>query len=82
MSVKSMRISEFIEKSNAAQSAEEAFDLFAKAVGEYGYDRVLFGAATPAAQAALAKDDLKVAVALKVPRGLVQALLREALRRN
>jgi LuxR family quorum-sensing system transcriptional regulator CciR len=62
-----MRISEFIEKSNAAQSPEEVFDLFAKAVGEYGYDRVLFGAATPAAQAALAKDDLKVAVALKVP---------------
>lgn len=48
-----MRVSEYIENTNAAQSPEEVFALFRCAVGGFGYDTVAFAAVTPAAQAAV-----------------------------
>ncbi len=62
-----MRISDFIERSNAAESSEDVFDLFGQAVSQFGYNRVAFGAVTPAAQEVLALGDLKPAIALNYP---------------
>jgi len=62
-----MRISDFIERSNAAESPDDVFDLFGQAVSEFGYSRVAFGAVTPAAQEMLALGNLKPAVALNYP---------------
>lgn len=66
-----MRISDFIERSNAAGSPEDVFDLFGQAVSQFGYSRVAFGAVTPAAQEALALGNLKPAVALNYPEDWV-----------
>ena len=37
-----MEILEYIERSNAAQSRDEALVLFRQAVGQYGFDRVMY----------------------------------------
>ena len=62
-----MRIAEFIEKSNAAETPEDIFSLFCSAVAEFGYDRVAFAAVTLAAQEALAKGNLRPVVANNYP---------------
>ncbi|OHC73970.1 MAG: hypothetical protein A3G18_10540 [Rhodospirillales bacterium RIFCSPLOWO2_12_FULL_58_28] len=41
-----MRISEFIDSTNAAKSAEEVFHLYEKAVAYYGFDRIMYSALT------------------------------------
>jgi DNA-binding CsgD family transcriptional regulator len=43
----------YIEESNRAPSPEQVFDLFRRAVGSFGYDKVAFAAVTPAAQTAV-----------------------------
>jgi len=48
-----VRVSDYIEKSNAAQSPREAFDLFRQAVDSFGYENIAFAAVTPAAQQAV-----------------------------
>ena len=48
-----VRVSEYIERTNAAQSPDEVFALFRRAVAGFGYDNVAFAAVTPAAQAAV-----------------------------
>jgi len=40
-------ISEFIEKSNAAQTVEELFAVYEKAVGAYGFDRIMYSVLLP-----------------------------------
>lgn len=62
-----MRISDFIEKSNAANSPEQVFDLFRQALDQFGYQRIAFAATTMAAQEALARNDLKPVIALNYP---------------
>ena len=69
---KVMRISDFIERSNAAKSPEDIFDLFGQAVSQFGYNRVAFGAVTPAAQEMLALGNLKPAIALNYPEDWVK----------
>ncbi len=66
-----MRISEFIEQTNAATSPQAVFELFNRAVCELGYDRIAFCAATFAAQEALAKGNLRPVVALNYPEDWV-----------
>lgn len=41
-----MRISEFIDSTIAAKSAEEVFRLYEKAVAYYGFDRIMYSALT------------------------------------
>lgn len=41
-----MRISEFIEYTNGAGSTGDLFDLFQKALGDYGFDQVAYGVLT------------------------------------
>jgi LuxR family quorum-sensing system transcriptional regulator CciR len=48
-----MRISDFIEKSNEAESSEEVFQLFQSAIAEFGFDQVAFGPVTLPAQEAM-----------------------------
>ena len=62
-----MRISEFIEQSNAAETPEAVFELFRRAVFELGFERLAFCAATFAAQEALARGNLRPVVALNYP---------------
>lgn len=62
-----MRISDFIERSNAEESPDGVFDLFGQAVLQFGYSRVAFGAVTPAAQEAMALGNLKPAIAMNYP---------------
>jgi DNA-binding CsgD family transcriptional regulator len=62
-----MRITEFIEQSNAAETPDEVFRLFCEAAAAFGYDRVAFAAVTPAAQEAMALKDLKPVVVLNFP---------------
>lgn len=62
-----MRISDFIERSNAAAAPDDVFDLFAQAVSPFGYNRVAFGAVTPAAQEVMALGNLKPAIAMNYP---------------
>ncbi|MCU0837191.1 MAG: LuxR family transcriptional regulator [Rhodospirillales bacterium] len=62
-----VRLFDFIEKSNQAQSPDDVFDLFRQAMAEYGYDRIAFAATTQQAQATLARQDLKPVVALNFP---------------
>jgi LuxR family quorum-sensing system transcriptional regulator CciR len=62
-----MRISEFIEQSNAAKTPEAVFELFRLAVFELGFERIAFCAATFAAQEALARGNLRPVVALNYP---------------
>lgn len=42
----SVRISDFIEASNAATTAEELLSAYAKAIGSYGYDRFMYSMMT------------------------------------
>jgi LuxR family quorum-sensing system transcriptional regulator CciR len=62
-----MRIADFIERSNAAETPEDVWELFCSAVAGFGYDRVAFAAVTMAAQEALAKGNLKPVVANNYP---------------
>jgi LuxR family quorum-sensing system transcriptional regulator CciR len=62
-----MRIAEFIEQSNAAETPDEVFRLFCSAVAGFGYDRVAFAAVTVAAQEAMVLNDLKPVVVLNFP---------------
>ncbi len=62
-----MRIGEFIEKSNAAETPEEVFKLFCSAAAGFGYDRVAFAAVTVAAQKAMELHDLAPIVVLNFP---------------
>jgi len=73
-----MRISDFIERSNAAGSPDDVFDLLGQAVTDYGYNRVAFGAVTPAAQDMLALGNLKPAVALNYPDDWVKRYFEES----
>jgi len=41
-----MRISDFIEATNAAQTTDEVFSLYEKAVTSFGYDRIMYSALT------------------------------------
>ena len=43
----------YIEETNRAASPEQVFELFRRAVQQFGYDKVAFAAVTPAAQAAV-----------------------------
>lgn len=52
-----MRISEFIERSNEAETPEQVFELFRTALEVYGYTHVVFAPATAPAQHALAQGD-------------------------
>ncbi len=72
-----MRISDFIERSNAAHSPDDIFDLLGQAVSQFGYNRVAFGAVTPAAQDMLALGNLKPAVALNYPEDWVKRYFEE-----
>jgi LuxR family quorum-sensing system transcriptional regulator CciR len=67
-----MRISEFIERTNEASSTAEIFELLQSAVGEFGYDRLAFGALTTPAQAAFKTDKPIPAVALNYPEDWVK----------
>jgi len=62
-----MRIAEFIEKTNAAETPEEVFKLFCSAVARFGYDRVAFAAVTMAAQETMVLNDVKPVVANNYP---------------
>lgn len=72
-----MRISDFIERSNAATSPDDVFDLFGQAVSQFGYNRVAFGAVTPGAQEMLALGSLKPAIALNYPDDWVARYFEE-----
>jgi DNA-binding CsgD family transcriptional regulator len=62
-----MRITEFIEKTNAAETPEEVFKLFCSAVAQFGYDRVAFAAVTLAAQEVMVLNNVKPVVANNYP---------------
>lgn len=62
-----VRLFDFIERSNQAQTRDEVFELFRQTVAEFGFDRIAFAATTAAAQEALARQDLKPVVALNFP---------------
>ncbi len=63
-----VRLFDFIEKSNQAQSPDEVFDLFRDAVADFGFNRVAFAATTQPAQDALAREDLKPVIAQNYPK--------------
>ena len=48
-----MRVSDFIEETVAADTSEQVFDTFRRAVGDVGYDRIGLAAVNPAAQIAV-----------------------------
>jgi LuxR family quorum-sensing system transcriptional regulator CciR len=62
-----MRISDFIERSNNATTLESLFSLYQAAVASFGYDRICFAPATPAAQQTLDAAPPGTALALKCP---------------
>jgi LuxR family quorum-sensing system transcriptional regulator CciR len=51
-----MRISDFIELTNAAGTSEEVFELFRRAVAEFGFDRIALAAVTLSAREAPVAD--------------------------
>lgn len=68
-----MRVSEFIEKAAAAETAEEVFETFRSAVGEFGYDRVGLAAVNPAAQIRVPRnEDLSFLLAAAAPEDWVK----------
>ena len=71
-----MRIADFIERSNAAASVDELFQLFQSAVAGYGYDRICFAAATPPAQRSLDTAPTGPALAVKCPADWVTHYLQ------
>jgi LuxR family quorum-sensing system transcriptional regulator CciR len=62
-----MRISDFIDKSNAATSAPAVFGLFQTAVRDFGYDRIAFAAVSPAAQQLLTAQASAPVLAVEAP---------------
>lgn len=71
-----MRLSDFIERSNAAGSVEQLFGHFQAAVSAYGYDRICFAAATPPAQHSLDSAPTGPALAIKCPDDWVKHYLQ------
>lgn len=62
-----MRVCDFIERCNEANSPEQVFGLFCSAVQDWGYDRIGLIPATPAAGQALNIDYPKPAAMANVP---------------
>jgi LuxR family quorum-sensing system transcriptional regulator CciR len=61
-------LSAFIEDTNCAATPEQVFDLFRRAVREFGYDKVAFAAVTPAAQAAVSSLLPRPALVVSCPQ--------------
>jgi LuxR family quorum-sensing system transcriptional regulator CciR len=70
-----MRLSEFIEKSNAAATADEVCALFRSAVEGYGFNRMALAAASSAAQAAFPARAAGPALAFNCPEDWVKHYL-------
>lgn len=70
-----MRLSDFIEKSNAATTPEEVVGLFRTAVEAFGFDRMALAAASSAAQTAYPARAAGPALAFNCPEDWVKHYL-------
>lgn len=64
-----MRVSDFIERTEAAGTAEEVFEIFRTAVADFGFDSIGFVAVNPAAQISVPAGDMSFVLAAAPPEG-------------
>lgn len=72
-----MRVSDYIERTNAAASPEDVFGLFRDAIGSFGYDNIAFAAVTAAAQSVITPGRSDPALVVSCPQPWIDHYVRE-----
>lgn len=72
-----MRVSDYIEQTNAAASPEEVFGLFRTAMAAFGYDNIAFAAVTAAAQGRITPGRSDPALVVSCPQPWIDRYVEE-----